>query len=124
MPDKGPSPVALKESSTESTMEQNVQSDGAEVSSSVLDPVISKELRVAIAEFESAVRYEKEWTDESILIDHMRNEALARVLTSVIRGDPAEDVIAYLGRVSQSFRTYRRDKHMASTSIRVYRRQH
>lgn len=88
------------------------------------DPVIPKDLRIAIYEFELSAKSEKEVSseDNSILIGHMRDFALAQVLRFILEGKSTQETINYLERASQSFKKYREQN--STNPIRTWRRQH
>ena len=85
------------------------------------DPSIDQEIRQAIYEFEAIVRSEKEMSSEAIMVGHMRDYALAQVLMSILNGAPKQDILDWLHRAAQSFRTYRRQT--STNPIRTYHRE-
>ncbi len=85
-------------------------------------PVISSAIREAVAQFELDTKAELEITGNSVLVSHMRDYALARIFKMIIDESPEEEIVDFLRRAVQSFKTQRHQK--TGNPIRVFRRTH
>lgn len=85
-------------------------------------PVISSAVRKAVAQFELEVKSELEVANDQVLIKHMRDYALAKIFTMIIDGKEDVEVVEYLQRAAQSFKSQRQQK--TGNPIRVFRRLH
>ncbi len=84
--------------------------------------VISSAIREAVAQFELDTKTELEITGDSVLVSHMRDYALTRIFMMVIDERPEKEIIDFLRRAVQSFKTQRHQK--TGNPIRVFRRTH
>lgn len=87
------------------------------------DPIIKKGARDAIHRFWQAVEYEQELCDDRHFIRSMGHYGASEVLKLLLEGKEEEEIIAYLNKAVESFRTYRRQREPVSNPIRVFRKE-
>lgn len=83
---------------------------------------LPKRIDAALAEFEAVAHHEVQWAQDVPMLKSMINFAKARVLNRLRAGDPFDLIIHELKMAMESFPHYRREKHLSSNPIRVYRR--